>query len=158
MPPAKIIFQPRIRPFRLATLLVPLRLGRREFDLFATARVVVNQRHMPQAAAVFPQHAAAIGRIHQIVAVRHPLRRHQGQRYRRQTVVHRGAGQQRAHRNAAVRRIQMQFVAVSTVLVALCVTFAAPVTVSRQFFQELRQGLASLLQAFPAQLRALAPS
>ena len=55
-----------------------LRLTRREFDLLATTRIVVDERHMSQAAAVFPQHAATIGCVHQIAAVRHPLRRHQG--------------------------------------------------------------------------------
>src|SRR4030066_1085974 len=39
----------------------------------------------------------------------------------------------------------MQLVAVPTVLVALCVALAAPVAVSRQFLQKLRQGLALLL-------------
>jgi hypothetical protein len=37
---------------------------------------------------------------------------------------------QRAHRYAAIRRIDVQLVAVPTVLVALCVALAAPVTVS----------------------------
>ena len=37
---------------------------------------VVDQRHMPEATAVFPQHAAAIGRVHQVIAVGYALRRH----------------------------------------------------------------------------------
>lgn len=144
MPVAVIILQPRIRPFGTGALLVTLHLAWREFDLLSTARVVADQRHMPQAAAVLAQHAAAIGRIHQIVAVRHPLHRHQRQRYHRQNVVHRGAGKQRAHQYAAVRRINVQLVAVPTILVALRVALAAPVAVSRQFLQESRQGLVLL--------------
>lgn len=57
MPAAEIILQPTIRPFRLAALLVSLRLAGREFDLLATALVVVDQRHIPQAAAGVLQEA-----------------------------------------------------------------------------------------------------
>ena len=91
MPATKIILQSPVRPFCAGAFLVSLRLAGREFDLLATARVVVDQWHMTQAATVSPQHVAAIGSIHQVVAIRYPLRCHQGQRHRRQTVVHRGA-------------------------------------------------------------------
>jgi hypothetical protein len=55
MPAAEVILQPCIRPFRMAPLLVTLRLAGREFYLLAMTRIVVDQRHLPQAAAVSPQ-------------------------------------------------------------------------------------------------------
>jgi hypothetical protein len=63
MPAAEVILQPRIRAVRLATLLVTLRLARGEFDLLVLTWIVVDLRHMPQAGAVFPQHAAAAASI-----------------------------------------------------------------------------------------------
>lgn len=45
--------------------------------------------------------------------------------------MHRGAGEQRADRNAAVRPVYVQLVAVSAFLVALRIALAALVAVSR---------------------------
>ena len=42
MPAAEVILQPRTRPFRLATLLVTLRIAGRDFDLLALTRIVVD--------------------------------------------------------------------------------------------------------------------
>ncbi len=53
MAPAEVILQPRIRPFRLATLLVALRLAGCDFDLLAAPRIVVDQRRMSQTASAY---------------------------------------------------------------------------------------------------------
>ena len=62
---------------------------------------------MPQAAAVFAEFAATVGRIHQVVEVRDPLRAHQGERNGGATIVHRCAGQQRGNGHATVGGVQM---------------------------------------------------
>jgi hypothetical protein len=52
MSATEIILQPPICPFCLGALLVTLRLAGCKLDLLATARVMVDQRHMPKVAAV----------------------------------------------------------------------------------------------------------
>ena len=99
LPATKFILQPRIAAF-----LVPLRFGRVKRDLLAAARVVVDQRYVSQAAAVVANLFAAIGRIHQVIAVRHPALRHQCQRDQSLAIMHRGAGEQCARQGATIMR------------------------------------------------------
>lgn len=64
---AKFVLESGIAAFRDGALVVTNRIGWFEFLFFPTARIVVNQRHMVQAAAVFMQLDAAIGSIHDVI-------------------------------------------------------------------------------------------
>lgn len=141
---AKFVLEPRIAALCDSALVVPDGLGWSEFDLLAPARVVIHQRHVPQAAAVFAQLGAALGGIHEIVAVGHPFGAHQRQRNGGTAVVHRRGGDQRADGHATVGGVQMQFEAVPTDLVALGIALGATITRRGNFPAHLRQCLLAL--------------
>lgn len=146
LPATEFILEARIRALSLAAFLVALLLRRAKLDFLAPARVVSNERHMPQTAAVIPNLRAAIGRIHQVIAVGHPPLSHQRQGDRCLAVMHPGAGEQRAHHDTAVHRVQVQLVVVPFDLVALRVALAATITCLGQRGQHLGQALPQLLR------------
>ena len=137
----EFILEPRVRALSLAAFLVALLLCRVKLDFLAPARIVINERHMPQTAAVAPNLRAAIGCVHQVVAVGHPPLSHQRQGDRCLAVMHRGAGKQRAHHDTAVGRVQVQLVAVPTDLVSLRVVLGPTITCLGQRGQHLGQTL-----------------
>ena len=63
LPATEFILEARIRTLSLAAFLVALLLRRVKLDFLAPARVVINERHMPQTAAVAPNLRAVIGLI-----------------------------------------------------------------------------------------------
>lgn len=56
----EFILEPRIRAFGARAFIVSERLGWREFDFLATARVVIYQGNVAQTTAVFSQFSAAV--------------------------------------------------------------------------------------------------
>jgi len=102
-PPAIQFLQQTVHPFARAAFFEPLRLRRRKRNLFAAARVGVNDRHMAQSAAEGVDLRRVIGAVHQVVERGHPpggqLR--QGNHHLR--IMHAGAGQDRADREIPIR-------------------------------------------------------
>lgn len=92
---AEFLLESGVRALGDARLVIADRFGRVEFDLLAAARIVIDQRHVAKVLAVLPQLAAAVGGIHEIVEIGHPLGADPRQGTGGQTVVHRGTGEQR---------------------------------------------------------------
>jgi hypothetical protein len=87
------------------------RLGlERGFAAVHPAGMAVNNRHMPERAGFGPDLRRVAGTVHQIVAIGHPLRRHDRQRNGGLTVVQGGGGQQSGHGNVTVSHVDMQLV------------------------------------------------
>lgn len=141
---AELVFESRVAAFGDGALVVAHGIGRLELDLLAAAPVVVDQRDVPQRAAVLVQFQAAIGRVHHIVEVGHARGADQRQRDGRAAVVHRGRREQCSNRHAAVGGVQVQLVAVPAHLVALGVALGAAIAGGGNLRDHLGQGLAAL--------------
>ena len=74
------------------------------------AGVGVGDRHTPRQAGVEPDPRGITGRVHQLVTVVHPQRRHPQQRYGGLAVVRRRRGQDAADGDVAVGGVDMRSV------------------------------------------------
>ena len=132
---AEFVLEAGIDPLDLGTGLEAFGFMRGEVDLLPATRVVIDQRHVVQIAAVLAQERAAIRGIHHIVEVDHARSGQRGQRDGHLRIVNTGAGDHGADGNLAVGDIQTQLVADPGGLEALAVGLAADVAGARQVGQ-----------------------
>ncbi len=141
---AELILEPRIAALGDGAFVVTDGISRFKRFLFALARIVIDQWDMAQAAAVLMQLEAAIGCIHDVVEIGDALRADQRQGDGCAAVVHRGRGQQRRNRHAAVGGVQVQLVAVPADFVPLGIALGATVAPRGDVREHLRQALLAL--------------
>lgn len=142
---AELILEPRIAAFGNGALVIANGFRRGEFDLLTPARVVVNQGNMAQTPAVVTYFGTAIGGVHHLIEVGHPLCGDQRQGNRGKAVVHRGERQPRGDGHATVGGVDMQLVTIPADFVPMGIALRAAITPGWDVLEPLRQGLLALM-------------
>ena len=104
------------------------------------AGVGVGDRHAPRQAGVEPDPRGVTGRVHELVTVVHPQRRHPRKRDGGLAVVQRRRGQDAADGDVTVGGVDMEFVPSPALFVPLRVALRAGVAGLRQPVGHLRGG------------------
>ena len=138
----ELILEPAIGTFSDGALVVTDGIRRFEWFLFAAARVVFDERHVFQAAAMFVQILAAVGSVHQIVKIGNAFSADQRNGDGCTAVVH--CRPEQRGRHAAVSRIHVQLVAVPTHLVALGIALRTVIAGGGDFLEHFCQRLLTL--------------
>ena len=125
---------------------------RGELDLLAPARVVVDERHVPQPRRHLADLLGVVGGVGQIIEVDDPSGGHLRQRDGGLAVVQAGGSEYEADRDIAVDHVQMGLVAAPAFCLALAVLLAAPVAGRGQVGQVFLQAAVEL-QLQPCRIR-----